>query len=50
MTRVCGGPLGGIARSLKQNAEWHMELLGESKKPIFSIHLKADSLIEKLAE
>ena len=45
MTRVCANLLGGISRSLKQNAEWHMELLDESKKPVFRIRLVAESLV-----
>jgi hypothetical protein len=44
MTKVCADLLGGIARSLKQNAEWHMELLDEAKKPVFRIRLVAESL------
>jgi hypothetical protein len=44
MTKVCGNLLGGIARSLKQNSEWHMELLDESKEPVFRIRLVAESL------
>ena len=44
MTKVCGNLLSGISRSLKQNAEWHMELLDESKKPVFRIRLVAESL------
>jgi hypothetical protein len=44
MTRICGDLLGGISRSLKQNAEWHMELLDESNKPVFRIRLVAESL------
>jgi hypothetical protein len=43
MTRVCADLLGGISRSLKPNAEWHMELLDESKKPVFRIRLVAES-------
>jgi hypothetical protein len=27
MTKVCASLVGSISRSLKQNAEWHMELL-----------------------
>ena len=45
MTTVCGNLLSGISRSLKQNAEWHMELLDESKKPVFRIRLVAESLV-----
>ena len=44
MTKVCANLLGGISRSLKQNAEWHMEMLDESKKPVFRIRLVAESL------
>ena len=44
MTRTCGNLLGSIARSLKQNAEWRMELLDESKKPVFRIRLVAESV------
>ena len=44
MTKVCANLLGGISRSLKQNAEWHMELLDDSKKPVFRIRLVAESL------
>ena len=31
MTEVCANLLGGIARSLKPNAEWCMELLDEDQ-------------------
>jgi hypothetical protein len=44
MTKVCANLLGGISRSLKQNAEWHMELLDEAKKPVFRIRLVGESL------
>ena len=44
MTRVCANLLGGISRSLKQNAEWQMELLDEAKKPVFRIRLVGESL------
>ena len=44
MTRICGDLLGGISRSLKQNAEWQMELLDEAKKPVFRIRLVAEAL------
>ena len=42
MTKVCANLVGGISRSLKQNAEWTMELLDESKKPVFKIRLVAE--------
>ena len=44
MTKVCSNLLGSISRSLKQNAEWQMELLDESKKPVFKIRLVAESV------
>ena len=44
MTKVCANLLGGISRSLKQNAEWQMELLDEFKKPVFRIRLVSESL------
>ena len=44
MTKVCGNLLGGLSRGLKQNAEWQMELLDESKKPVFRIRLVAESI------
>jgi Domain of unknown function (DUF6894) len=44
MTRVCGNLLGGLSRSLKQDAEWRMELLDEAKKPVFRIRLVAESV------
>jgi hypothetical protein len=44
MTKVCASLLGGISRSLKQNAEWQMEMLDEARKPVFRIRLVAESL------
>ena len=44
MTKVCGDLVGGISRNLKQNAEWQMELLDESKKPLYRIRLVAETL------
>jgi hypothetical protein len=43
LTRVCGDLVGSIARKLKQNAEWQMELLDESKEPVFRIRLVAET-------
>jgi hypothetical protein len=43
MTKVCANLVGGISRSLKQGAEWQMELLDEAKKPVFRIRLVAES-------
>jgi hypothetical protein len=36
--------VGSISRSLKQNAEWHMELLDEAKQPVLRIRLVAETL------
>ena len=44
MTEVCAGLVGGISRSLQQNADWQMEMLDEARKPIFRIRLTAESL------
>ena len=43
MTKVCANLVGGISRSLRQNAEWQMELLDEAKQPVFRIRLIAES-------
>jgi len=44
MTKVCGNLLGSISRTMKQDAEWRMEMLDESKKPVFRIRLVAESV------
>ena len=44
MTRVCGDLLGSIARKLKQNGEWYLELLDEAKESIFRVRLVAETL------
>ena len=44
MTRVCGDLLGSIARKLKQNGEWHMEMLDEANKPVFRVRLVAETV------
>jgi hypothetical protein len=43
MTKVCANLVSGISRSLKQNAEWQMELLDETMQPVFRIRLVAES-------
>lgn len=48
MTEVCANLLGGIVRSLKPNSEWRMELLDESKKPVFRISLVGESVTESI--
>ncbi len=44
MTRVCGDLVGGIVRKLRQQTEWRMELLDESRKPVFRFRLLAETL------
>ena len=44
MTKVCANLVGGISRSLKQNAEWRMELLDAAKQPVFRIRLVAEAV------
>jgi hypothetical protein len=46
--QVCGNLLGGVSRSLKQNAEWRVELLDEARKPVFRIRLVSESLGEAI--
>ncbi|MCK1714476.1 MULTISPECIES: hypothetical protein [unclassified Bradyrhizobium] len=43
MTEVCASLLGTIARNLKPNAKWSMELLDENKAPVFRISLVGES-------
>jgi hypothetical protein len=44
MTKVCADLLSGISRSLKQNADWRMEMLDEGRKPVFRIRLMVETL------
>jgi hypothetical protein len=44
MTGVCGDMIADISRRLSENAEWQMELLDESRKPVFRIRLVAQTL------
>ena len=44
MRRICADLLGSVARSLKQDGEWRMELLDAASKPVFRIRLVAESL------
>jgi hypothetical protein len=44
LTRICGEMAGGISRNLAQNAEWQMEILDESQKPVFRIRLVGETL------
>jgi hypothetical protein len=44
MTGVCGDMIADISRKLSENAVWQMELLDESRKPVFRIRLVAETL------
>ena len=44
MRAVCSNLVGGIARSLRPNAEWQMELLDEAKEPVFRIRVLGEAL------
>jgi len=49
MTKVCSNFLGSISRNLKQDSEWHMELLDEGRNTVFRIRLVAESVADRLA-
>ena len=49
MTRVCGDLVGGIARKMKQQSEWRMELLDESRKPVFRVSMMAETVDQPAA-
>jgi hypothetical protein len=44
MTGVCADMVAGVSRKLIENTEWQMELLDESRKPVFRIRLVAETL------
>ena len=44
LTSVCANIVGGISRKLTEDSEWAMELLDESRRPVFRIRLVAESL------
>ena len=50
MTGVCGDMVAGVSRKLIENAEWQMELLDESRKPVFRIRLVAETLDQALPD
>jgi hypothetical protein len=41
---VCADMAGGISRKLKENSEWHLELLDESQQPVFRIRIIGETL------
>jgi Domain of unknown function (DUF6894) len=44
MTSVCADMVSGISRKLKQNSEWQLELLDESKQPVFRIRIVSETI------
>jgi len=44
MTGVCSDMVADVSRELVENAEWQMELLDESREPVFRIRLVAETL------
>jgi hypothetical protein len=44
MTGVCSHMVGDVSRKLAENAEWQMELLDKSRKPVVRIRLVAETL------
>src|SRR5690348_9448337 len=43
MTNVCADMASGILRKLTENSEWQLELLDETKQPVFRIRIVAES-------
>jgi hypothetical protein len=44
LTSACGDMVGSISRKLQQNSDSQMELLDESRRPLFRIRIVAESL------
>jgi hypothetical protein len=44
LTSVCGDMARSISRKLRQNSEWQMELLDETKRPVFRIRIIGETL------
>jgi hypothetical protein len=44
MTSVCGDLIRDASRNLTENTEWNLELLDETKKPMFRIRLVAETM------
>lgn len=44
LTQVSKDLVGSIAREISQNAEWQIELLDDSKRPLFRIRLVSETL------
>ncbi len=48
LTLVCKDLVGSIVGEITQNTEWRMELLDESRTPIYRIRVVAETLDEHL--
>jgi hypothetical protein len=44
MIKVCSDLVGDVCRGLKENSDWHLELLDEAEKPLFRIRLVSESV------
>jgi hypothetical protein len=44
MTLVCKDLVGSVVREIARNTEWQMELLDESKTPIYRIRVISETL------
>ena len=44
MRRICADLLGSVARNLKQDGEWRMELLDTDSKPVLRVRLIAETI------
>lgn len=44
LTWVCGDLVGGVVRNLEPNSEWYLELLDESRTPLFRIRVASETL------
>jgi hypothetical protein len=44
MTGVCSDMIGDVSHKLVENAEWQIELLDETRRPVFRIRLIAETL------
>jgi uncharacterized protein DUF6894 len=43
MRRICADLLGSVARNLKQDGEWRMDLLDEDNRSVLRVRLVAES-------
>jgi hypothetical protein len=50
LTLVCKDLVGSVVREISRNTEWQMELLDESKTPIYRIRVVSETLDGHLGE